>query len=71
VCWTDLPEKVHSSLESFVQARLLVSSGSGDERELEVAHEALFTCWPVLREWIRESRSFLAWRKRIDPQVKR
>ncbi|NGZ11578.1 MAG: DUF4062 domain-containing protein [Nitrospira sp. LK70] len=35
--------------------RVLVTSGSGQEAIVEVAHERLFTAWPKLKGWIDES----------------
>jgi WD40 repeat protein len=63
--WADLPEQVHSVLERFVQARLLVSGQRGKARILEVAHEALFRSWDRLRAWLQENREFLLWRERL------
>jgi WD40 repeat protein len=71
VRWADLPADMHPSLDAFVRARLLVARGDGLERELEVAHEALFHAWPELGRWLAESRAFLAWRSQIDPLVLR
>ena len=67
--WTELPERIHPLLERFVQGRLLVSSGEGHDRTLEVAHETLFHSWNLLRIWLDEDREFLLWRKRLDERV--
>lgn len=64
--WADIPESVHTLLERFVQARLLVSRGEGGDRMLEVAHEALFRSWARLQGWLDKDREFLLWRKRLD-----
>ena len=37
------------------ECRVLVTSGTGQEAIVEVAHEQLFTAWPTLRDWIRDS----------------
>lgn len=37
------------------ECRVLVTSGSGQEAIVEVAHEKLFIAWPELQEWIRDS----------------
>ena len=37
------------------ECRVLVTSGSGQEATVEVAHEKLFTAWPKLKEWIDKS----------------
>ena len=64
--WATLPAGVHDVLERFVAARLLSSRQEGDERVLEVAHEAIFRSWARLREWLEEDREFLLWRRRLD-----
>ncbi len=62
----DLPAAVHGRLDAFALARLLVARGTGDERRVEVAHEALFRSWDRLRAWLDEDRELLLWRKRLD-----
>ena len=57
--WADLPENVHGVLERFVKARLLISRGDEMEPMVEVAHEAIFTHWPRLKEWIEVRRDDL------------
>jgi len=37
------------------ECRVLVTSGPGQEAIVEVAHEKLFSAWPELRNWIRDS----------------
>jgi hypothetical protein len=37
------------------ECRVLVTSGTGQEAIVEVAHEKLFTAWPKLKQWIDES----------------
>lgn len=37
------------------ECRVLVTSGTGQEAVVEVAHEKLFTAWPKLKQWIDES----------------
>ena len=70
VRWGDVPESVRSTLQRFVEARLLVSqSDEHSDPELEVAHETLFRSWPTFRDWIQETRAFLLWRKRLDPAL--
>jgi hypothetical protein len=64
--WADLPQPIHSLLERFVQARLLVSRQEDGARVLEVAHEALFRAWARLAAWLDQDRAFLLWRKRLD-----
>lgn len=64
--WNDLPAEVHDLLEQLVKARLLVSSGSEQERFLEVGHEALFRSWKRLASWLKADFEFLLWRKRLN-----
>jgi hypothetical protein len=61
----DLPESIRDVLERFVQARLLVAAGQGENQVLEVAHEALFRSWERLRLWLDEDREFLLWQQRL------
>jgi formylglycine-generating enzyme required for sulfatase activity len=47
--------------------RLLVTATPEDsETYTEVAHEAIFSCWDKLREWIAAEREFLAWRNGLE-----
>jgi WD40 repeat protein len=57
--WDALPIRARPLLERFIAARLLVSSGEGGRRLVEVAHEALFLAWPRLEGWLREDRDRL------------
>ena len=41
------------------ECRVLVTSGSGQEATVEVAHEKLFTAWPKLKNWIEASEDDL------------
>ena len=66
--WQDLPAAAHPLLEALVAARLLVSGrDEGGARMLEVAHEALFRAWDLLRRWLDEDRVFLLWRQHALP----
>ncbi len=63
--WSDLPNAAYPVLERFIEHRLLVKKTLGDidpessiqpatqESFVEVAHEAMFRCWPELAEWLR------------------
>ena len=52
------PDRVNHVLEQFVQAGLirLTPGLSTDDDRFEIAHEALFTNWPLLEEWLRAER---------------
>jgi hypothetical protein len=61
-------------LEQFVQARLLTKTiDTGDlwqlqdspDVTLEVTHEAIFRCWPLLQQWLSESARVLRWRSDV------
>ncbi|MGE0036139.1 MAG: TIR domain-containing protein [Xanthobacteraceae bacterium] len=64
--WHDLPARAHRLLERLVQARLLVVRQEGDERTIEVAHEALLRKWPKLRAWLDEEREFLIGKTQLE-----
>lgn len=53
----------------FVKARLLVSDQSGDERTLEVSHEALIREWARLGEWLQDAREDLRLQKALVADV--
>lgn len=66
--WQDLPVAAHPLLEALVAARLLVAGqDESGARMLEVAHEALFRAWDLLRRWLDEDRVFLLWRQHALP----
>jgi formylglycine-generating enzyme required for sulfatase activity len=54
--------------QRLIDARLLVSNR--DEKSgrntLEVAHEALISDWPKLKNWLKEDIDFMAWRNRLN-----
>lgn len=60
--WADLPPSIHSLLERFVAARLLVSGADG----VEVAHERLFESWDLLQRWIAEDAEALNVRQQLE-----
>lgn len=53
--WARLAEPVRRLLQQFVEVRLLVRK----EETIEIAHEALFEHWPMLRRWIDEAKDAL------------
>ncbi len=63
--WNLLSESAHEWLERFVQARLLVKRGDGEESTVEVAHEALFRAWEKLAGWLDENREALILRREL------
>jgi formylglycine-generating enzyme required for sulfatase activity/ABC-type Fe3+/spermidine/putrescine transport system ATPase subunit len=46
-------------LDTFLKARLLVASQTGDQRTIELCHEALIEHWARLRSWVSEARDDL------------
>ena len=78
---TEFKPEERANLEPFIKARLLVASGSwGDDTAatdehtpqqgptLEVAHEALISHWPTLKEAINGKRPLFLWRQSIRTQ---
>lgn len=47
-------EQAQALVDGLVQRRLLVRSGEGDARQIEVAHEALFRYWGQFQDWINK-----------------
>jgi WD40 repeat protein/energy-coupling factor transporter ATP-binding protein EcfA2 len=52
--------------QAFIDARLLTSSGTGDETTVQVAHEALLRQWPPLHKAIEASRRSLQMRSDLE-----
>jgi hypothetical protein len=63
--WADVPGSVRTLLETFVNARLLVSRGQESDAVVEVAHEAIFRSWTRLADWLRDSAVTLRLREQI------
>ena len=53
---------VRRLIKKLADTRLLVT----DTRTVEIIHDALITEWSELKRWIKEKRSFLFWRQRLD-----
>lgn len=51
--------------------RVLVTSGSGQEAIVEVAHEKLFTAWPKLKGWINDSGETLCDIEHAEEEARR
>ncbi|MBY5904169.1 TIR domain-containing protein [Rhizobium leguminosarum] len=64
--WDDLPYLARPLLERLAKARLLVITAQGNERTVEVAHEALLRRWSLLRDWLDQDRQFLIWSIGLD-----
>jgi WD40 repeat protein len=68
--WDDLPNKAQALLEKLAKARLLIVSQDGDDRMVEVAHEALLRKWPRLRAWLDDAREFLIGRQQLEVDLR-
>lgn len=44
-------------VQKFVDQRLLVRTGEGEVRQIEVAHESLFRYWPQFQNWINSDKA--------------
>ncbi|MFJ6671558.1 protein kinase [Actinosynnema sp. NPDC091369] len=53
-------------LDRLIAARLVTADGSG----ARLSHEALFTAWPRLRDWIEEDRAGLVQHRRFTDSVR-
>lgn len=63
--WDDLDPLARPILEQFIDQRLLVKTERDGVIFLEVAHEAIFRCWPMLNGWLKGSADVLRWRRDI------
>lgn len=64
----DLDESQRGVVQSFVSARLLVTSRNEltGEETVEVAHEALIKAWTRLKDFLDNDKQFYLWRQRLD-----
>ena len=61
-----LPPAVYKVLEQFVSARLLVAFEEDGVEYFEVAHEALFTSWPLYSRWLADAEAHLKLSRRLE-----
>jgi WD40 repeat protein len=47
----------------------LLTVGSGEEKPVDLAHEALLTAWPRLQDWLLESRESERFRRRLEAKA--
>jgi tetratricopeptide (TPR) repeat protein len=64
--WQELPDGVHPLLERFAGDKGRLLTVSGEYRQVEVSHEALFSAWPLLNKWITDSKEHLLQKQRIE-----
>lgn len=62
---------LEETLDYLASHRLLTLSGDSQkgDRRVDIAHEALFTGWPVLAQWIADGRKAELVRRRLDSQA--
>lgn len=53
------------------ECRIVVTSGTGQEAIVEVAHEKLFTAWPTLSQWIDDNGEVLRDINRAEEEARR
>jgi formylglycine-generating enzyme required for sulfatase activity len=58
-------------LDAFVQARLLVADRAGEQAQVRVAHEALFSRWEGARKLLEQDRQDLLLRARLEQAAAR
>lgn len=63
----DGPAAFDETLKHLAENRLLTLSGeAGQDTRVDIAHEALFTGWPALRDLVREQRQPEQARRRLE-----
>ncbi len=62
----DLPAAAGPLIRQLTEARLLTVSDEGNQRTVEVTHDALFTAWPQLKAWLDDEQDFLHARRQIE-----
>jgi WD40 repeat protein len=58
-------------LQALINQKLLVSNREGDDATVEVAHEALFTSWGRLKNWIDAGKQVIFARNRLADDAHR
>jgi WD40 repeat protein/uncharacterized protein YecT (DUF1311 family) len=58
-------------LQALINQKLLVSNREGDDATVEVAHEALFTSWGRLKNWIEAGKQVIFAKNRITDDARR
>ncbi|WP_035609767.1 hypothetical protein [Haloferula sp. BvORR071] len=53
-------------IDAFVDSKLLVTGEENGSAVVGLAHEALITHWPVLKQWIEDHRDLLLARRRLE-----
>jgi WD40 repeat protein len=63
--WAHRAEVPNRAVESLVAARLVTVDGD----HVQLAHDALLTAWPLLRQWVAEDRQGLLVRQQLGEAV--
>ncbi len=63
---SELPERARTTVEKFVDRRLLIAREAAGGTSVEVAHEALFRSWDRLRDWLDLDREALLVHHRVE-----
>jgi hypothetical protein len=58
-------------LQALIKKKLLVSNREGDDATVEVAHEALFTSWGRLKNWIEAGKQVIFAKNRLADDARR
>jgi hypothetical protein len=64
--FTDAEWRLVNELADHPNRLLVTATSETGETYAEVAHEAVFTRWDKLRDWIAAEREFLAWRTGLE-----
>jgi WD40 repeat protein len=67
--FTTAPEQ--EFLQALINQKLLVSNREGDDATVEVAHEALFTSWGRLKNWIESGKQVIFAKNRLADDARR
>lgn len=62
---SEIPSDCHTLVNILVTQRLLLIDQRGENKTIEIAHEAILREWSLLAGWLDAERSFLEWREQI------
>jgi hypothetical protein len=66
----DDPALFDATLQALADGRLLILSGEdAPSRQVDLAHEALIACWPILQDWLRDRRLAEQIRRRLEDKA--
>jgi hypothetical protein len=69
--FTDLEWRLVSELADYPHRLLVTATPPGGETYAEIAHEAIFRRWSVLRDWLAAEREFLIWKSGLEADRRR